>query len=501
MSKGQHPRVLIAGTGSGSGKTTMTCALLMALKTRGKTPVAFKCGPDYIDPMFHRKVTGVFSRNLDLFLMGEDSVLESLASHGSLGNISILEGAMGLYDGIGAEGQASANEVSLVTQTPVLLTVSVTGKARSICAEIKGFLEFAPNRIKGILLNHCSKGMFSYYQQLIEDALKIPVVGYLPKIKEAEIESRNLGLITADEIQDIQLKLKVLGDTALETFLWHRFDCLVEEAEALKPSQTKPSLKISSISNSQQAELEQAELEQVELVKEIGKQVAIHKAGEEKPPVIYVSRDQAFCFAYEENIQCLADQGADIRFFSPLRDPSLPTDADGVVIWGGYPELYGEEIRRNESLREDLYQKVQDGLPLYAEGGGFMFLHREIIRFDNQGDEEQIPGVGIFKKACRMTSRLQEFGYATLRAQSDNLLFKKGETARCHSFHRSLSELPGRAFLACKASGSGDYMTGQSTKRVLASYVHLHFTELPEAVTRFIEATQIYRRERERELY
>jgi|LSQX01.2.fsa_nt_gb cobyrinic acid a,c-diamide synthase len=491
MSKGLHPRVLIAGTGSGSGKTTMTCALLMALKTRGKTPVAFKCGPDYIDPMFHRKVTGVFSGNLDLFLMGEDSALDSLASHGSLGNISILEGAMGLYDGIGNEGAASANEVSLVTETPVLLTVSVTGKARSICAEIKGFLEFAPNRIKGILLNTCSKGMFSYYQQLIEGILKIPVIGYLPNIREAEIGSRNLGLITADEIQDIQLKLKALGDTALETFDWHRFDFLVEEAGALKESQARSSVKASQKSS----------LEQLEQGKEAKQKVVAPKGKVEKLPIIYVSKDQAFCFAYEENIQCLAEQGADIRFFSPLHDPILPKDADGVIIWGGYPELHGEEIRLNESLRKDLYRKVQDGLPLYAEGGGFMFLHSQIITSDDQGQEETIPGVGVFKGACRMTTRLQEFGYATLTAQRDNLLFKKGETARCHSFHRSRSELEGRAFFARKASGSGDYMTGQSFNRALGSYVHLHFTELPKAVTRFIETTQAYHRERERELY
>lgn len=500
MSKGLYPRVLIAGTGSGSGKTTMTCALLMALKTRGKTPVAFKCGPDYIDPMFHRKVTGVFSGNLDLFLMGEDSVLDSLASHGSLGNISILEGAMGLYDGIGYQGAASANEVSLVTKTPVLLTVSVTGKARSICAEIKGFLEFEPNQIKGILLNHCSKGMFPYYQQLIEENLKIPVIGYLPNIREAEIGSRNLGLITADEIQDIQLKLKALGDCALETFDWHRFDCLVEEAGALEQRRTESSLKISP-KISPKISYKQAEPEQRELEKETEKKVGAPKGKVGKLPIIYVSKDQAFCFAYEENIRCLAEQGADIRFFSPLHDPILPDDADGVMIWGGYPELYGKEIRSNESLRKDLYQKVQDGLPLYAEGGGYMFLHSQIITFDDQGQSESIPGVGVFKGACEMTPQLQEFGYATLTAQRDNLLFKKGEKARCHSFHRSRSEVEGRAFLASKASGSGDYMTGQSTNRVLGSYVHLHFTELPKAVTRFIEATQAYHRERERELY
>ena len=491
MNKNKQARVLIAGTGSGSGKTTMTCALLMALKKRGKNPKAFKCGPDYIDPMFHRKVTGVFSRNLDLFLMTEESVKATLVSANLPDEVSILEGAMGLYDGIGPDGEASANDVSLITQTPVLLTVDVRGKARSICAEIKGYLEFEPNHIKGVLLNHCSQGMVTYYQTLIEDTLKIPVVGYLPSLPQAEIGSRNLGLITADEIRDIQLKLQILGDTAFESFDWQRFDCLVEEAPNLANGQLNAELDMKP----------GQDLKARKLAKKLEEKSTLNGQRLGKPPIIYVSQDQAFCFAYPENIECLAEQGAEIRFFSPLADPFLPTDADGVILWGGYPELYGEAIRFNKSLREDLYEKVQAGLPVYAEGGGYMYLHSQIITKDPEGQEEQIPGVGVFQGACLMTSRLQDFGYATLTAQQDNLLFKQGETARCHSFHRSRSQSEGRALLARKASGSGSYETGQAIHRVLGSYAHLHFTEIPGAVKRFIEAAQAYQGEKQSELY
>lgn len=204
-------RIMIAGTGSGCGKTTITCGLLGALKSMDKSVISFKAGPDYIDPMFHKKVTCIETRNLDVFLMGEENIKYSFSKHTNNKDISIIESAMGLYDGIGSEDYGSGNHMSILTQTPVILVVNVKGKSRSVCAEIYGYINYAKNNICGVILNNIQESMYLFYKDMIEKNLNIPVIGFMPNVPEAHLESRHLGLITANEVKEIQKKLECLA--------------------------------------------------------------------------------------------------------------------------------------------------------------------------------------------------------------------------------------------------------------------------------------------------
>ncbi|MDR1701583.1 MAG: cobyrinate a,c-diamide synthase, partial [Sporomusaceae bacterium] len=330
-------RVMIAGTGSGSGKTTLTCALLAALVAQGKEVISFKCGPDYIDPMFHRKTTGVEARNLDIFLMGEEVVKKSVKDHSANKDIAVLEGVMGLYDGMGSSSFASANHVSLITNTPVVLIVNPKGTALSVCALIKGFLEFEKNNIHAIILNNVSEKMFPFYQEMIEKEFPLKVLGFLPHLPGVHFESRHLGLVTADEIADIQEKINLLREAAVK---YIDLAALAEIASQAIPFYLS-SGSFTAVKNGSQ------------------------------PVTIYVARDEAFSFFYEDNHDLLRTLGAEIKFFSPLYDTELPPEADGLILWGGYPELYASTLAANAKMKHSLTTAIKGGLPVYAECGGF----------------------------------------------------------------------------------------------------------------------------------
>ena len=300
---------LIAAPRSGSGKTTVTCALLAALKKRGMDPCAFKSGPDYIDPMFHRSVLGVESHNLDLYLSAKNTVRELYAHYAAGHEAVVCEGAMGFYDGQGLTTRASAWELADALDLPVLLVVQPKGASVTLAAEIQGLVHFKPeSHIAGILLNDCSEKLFRMLKPLLETETGLPVLGYLPRLPQAVVESRHLGLKTAGEITDLAQKIGLLADALEANLDWATLEALTERPA---PAPVPPP--------------------------------ALQTAGVR----IAVAQDKAFCFAYAETLDCLRTAGAELVFFSPVHDTTLPEDICGLYLPGGYPELYARPLSEN----------------------------------------------------------------------------------------------------------------------------------------------------------
>ena len=439
-------RFMITGTGSGCGKTTITCAILKALKKRGMEVTSFKAGPDYIDPMFHSKVIGTKARNLDIFLSGEKSVKYLLAKGSENSDISVIEGVMGNYDGIGIKDDTySSNHLARLTGTPQILVLETKGMSYSVLAMISGFLNFKQNNIKGVILNNTSEKMYEYLKPAIEENLPIRVYGYMPKIKGAVIESRHLGLITADEIDDINDKLDLLAETAEKTI---DIDGLLELSKTYSSYVCSDALIDYIIPNA--------------------------------PTRIAIADDEAFCFKYEDNLQLLRIMGAEIIPFSPLNDEKLPENINAVIFPGGYPELYAEKLSQNKSLKIEIKEKIVAGLPTIAECGGFMYL-QEAYK-DKTGKIYEM--VGAVKGESYMTEHLVRFGYVTMKAEKDNIICKAGERLNAHEFHYSDSDNCGSDFTAEKINGKNwPAVIADETKFI--GYPHVHFWGNISCITNF----------------
>lgn len=429
--KQKCPRLLFAGTGSGCGKTTVVCAVLQALTDSKKSVAAFKCGPDYIDPMFHREITGN-SSNLDLFLFDPNTAKYLMAENSRGKDIAIIEGVMGFYDGAGAvSDRASSYDLSEKTRTPVVLTVGAKGAALSVLAVIEGFLNFrAPNQITGVILNRCSRSTYELLAPMIRERFgeRAVPLGFLPEIEAASLKSRHLGLITAGEISDLREKLAALSDAArqfIDMELLFKLACSAEELcfEPIEPARFESRARIA------------------------------------------VAKDRAFCFYYEDNLRLLSKMGAELLYFSPVRDRELPHGIDGLYLGGGYPELYARELGENVSMRDSVKRALKKGLPCIAECGGFIYLTEEVKGF---------PMVGYIKGKSFDTGRLTRFGYLTLTAQKDNVLCKKGERIAAHEFHRFDSENCGDGFIAKKSSGKS-WECVFADERLYAGYPHINF--------------------------
>ena len=439
---GNAPRLLLAGTGSGCGKTTVTSALLRALQRRGTPLAAFKCGPDYIDPMFHTAVLGIPSRNLDLFFVDEAAVCGQLARHVPADGAGIIEGVMGFYDGIsGTSDAASAAHLARATDTPAVLVVRPRGQSLSLAAEIRGFRDFAPNTLRGVILNGVSKAMYPFYKAIAEKA-GLPVYGCLPPVPEAEIPDRHLGLVTAQEIGCLQAKLDRLADAAEQGL---DLDGLLALARSAPPLEDR-STPLAPVTD--------------------------------RPVRIAVAQDRAFCFYYADNFDVLRALGAALVPFSPLADEKLPGGIDGLYLGGGYPELYADQLAANRSMRADIRAAVQGGLPVVAECGGFLYLHRTL-------DGKAM--AGVIDADAHMTKKLQPFGYVTLTAGRDNLLCPAGETMRAHEFHYAQSSDNGSAFRAEKPNGRA-WDCVHANETLYAGFPHLYFRANPAAAARFVRA-------------
>ncbi len=440
-------RILIAGTHSGCGKTTVTCAILAALKKRGLRVSAFKCGPDYIDPMFHREVIGVPSYNLDSFFCDDDTLRVLLHEHGADSDISVIEGVMGFYDG--ADGRGSAFSLSQITDTPVIIVIDCKGMSESVGAVMRGFLEYKrTNNIVGFIFDRLPERLTGLAEKLCAE-LGTRYLGYFPKT-EFSIESRHLGLVTASEISDIKQKLGMLGETAEKCIMT---DTIIEISERAYPSYKAPALPVT--------------------------------VGEK--PVIAAARDKAFCFIYEDNIGLLEKLGCEIRYFSPLTDKNIPGNASGLILCGGYPELYAEKLSANTEMLADIREKITAGLPAIAECGGFMYLHDT---FENM-EGSIYTGAGVIHGKAFRTTKLQRFGYVTLTAKRDNLLCGAGQKFRAHEFHYFDSTSCGTDFFAEKTDGR-TWDCIHADMNLYAGFPHLYFYADTRIAERFVTACRKY---------
>lgn len=457
------PRLLLAAPSSSSGKTTVVCALLQALKHRGLSPAAFKSGPDYIDPMFHRQVLDTPSYNLDLFLFGRqetgaDAARYSLAHHGAAADISILEGAMGYYDGVGTGCEASAYDLAVATDTPVILVVDGRGAGLSLAAVVKGLADFrADSHVVGFIVNRIKPMVYDHFKAAWEAASGLKALGCFPDMPDCTFSSRHLGLVTAGEIADLQ---ETMGKLAVQAEKSLAIDELLDCACQARPVPDRRGL------------------------------FPVSSPGR---AVVAVARDEAFCFYYEDSLQVLRQAGADLVFFSPIHDRELPP-CDGLYLGGGYPELYAQALSRNTSMRTSLRRALDGPLPCIAECGGFMYLHQAFR--DNQ--DCRWPWVGAVPGETFMTSSLKRFGYVTLRAEKDNLLCCAGDTVTAHEFHYSDSTCNGRDFTAYKAGSQRHWPCIVANDHFVGGYPHIHFLGKPAWAARFVAAC-IHRKEENHE--
>ncbi len=446
----KRPRLLLCAPSSGAGKTTVACAILQALVDLGIRPAAFKSGPDYIDPMFHREVIGAYSANLDLFLMGEEAVRAELCE--GRGAPYMIEGAMGYYDGISVSGEASAYDLARRTKTPAVLILNAKGQALSAAAVAKGMLTFRPDsNIQGAILNRVSPALYPRLKESIEAETGLRVYGFLPERPGCSLESRHLGLVTAAEVDALKEKLAVLSGLARQYIDLNGLLSLADAAPELNPPELPPA-RISA------------------------------------RPRIAVARDKAFCFYYESALRFLEQLGAELVEFSPLRDVSLPENTAGLYLGGGYPELYADELSDNTRMRGAIRDAVRGGLPAIAECGGFLYLHRTLE--DSAG--RPFPMCGVIDAGAARTERLQRFGYITMTARADGLLGPKGTVIPAHEFHYWESSAPGEAFSARKPRSERGWNCGYHNAALYAGFPHFHLRAVPGAAGSFLQKCEFY---------
>lgn len=435
-------RVIIAGVSSGCGKTSITCAVLSALKQKKRRVAAFKCGPDYIDPMFHEFVLGVPSGNLDPYFLDEQGLCRTLAQ--SPAEITVLEGAMGFFDGIGFSSRASSMTVAQATGTPVILVVDAKGMGCSVMAVVEGFARRYP--IAGVIFNRMAA---SLYPQAAEALQKLGVcpVGYVPTLSGVSLPSRHLGLVTAGEIEDLRGRIDAFTEQVMQTV---DLDALEQVAAGAAELMDKPAPK-----------------------EQIGRRVRIG-----------VAKDEAFCFLYEDNLRFLRERGAELVYFSPLSGKQLPDQLSGLILSGGYPELHAKALSENEGMRRQIRERIQAGLPCIAECGGFLYLLETL-----QGaDGADYPMAGVIPGRAYETKRLKQFGYVELTAAEDQLLARKGDKLRAHEFHYWHCDEEGEAFEVQKASGKQAWKSGFGSKSLYAGFPHFYLEGNPKAGEYFMKA-------------
>ena len=458
-------RILLAAPKSGSGKTMITCGIITLLKKRGLNVAAFKCGPDYIDPMFHRQVLGVPSGNLDPFFMEKEGLRYLLAKKASAADITVIEGVMGYYDGLGGIlPEASAYDVSRITETPVILVIDGKGSSLSLAAVVKGFQEFREDsRIRGVILNRVSGMIYPGLKEKIEKETGAAVLGFVPQIRDLEVPSRHLGLVAPEEVASCQSFSETLAAAMEDTLDLEGIIALSKEAAPVNGK--KPVIpKIDNISeDSGQKDLK---------------------------PQIGVAFDEAFSFYYTENFELAEEMGAEILRFSPLHDPKIPEGISGLVFGGGYPENFGAELAANRPMLESVRKAIKNGMPCIAECGGFMYLGKCLK--DAEGKEH--PLVSVLPGEGYPTGRLGRFGYIEATVKKEGLLGKNGDRIRGHEFHYWDSTENGEAFLAEKPVGSRSWECMFHTETLAAGFPHFYFYNNPEMLYNFLMKAREYQR-------
>lgn len=433
------PRVMFAAMRSGSGKTTVTCGVLAALEKQNIKVQAYKCGPDYIDPMFHRTVLGIDTGNLDTFFVGIDAIGHILVRDLWDAEMCVMEGVMGYYDGVGGTTtMASSYELSKVTKTPVVLIVDAKGASVTLAAIIRGIMEYKKDsRIAGVILNRVSPMFYSRLKQVIETECGIPVLGYLPEDASFAVPSRHLGLLQPDEMQKQRDWVETVAEAVTKTVDINGILEIAAQAETLqiqKPADVRQDCKFPS-----------------------GYRIG-------------VARDAAFSFYYRENLRMLEDMGAELVYFSPLADAHVPK-VDALIFGGGYPELYAKQLYENRSMRASVWQALESGMPCHAECGGFLYLGKSLA--DAEGNVYEM--VGFLDGAGFRTERLQRFGYVELAPQ-DAGVFAVNTVLRGHEFHYWDSTDCGDACLAWKPlSKQKTYPCMVKKKGTFAGFPHLYY--------------------------
>lgn len=458
---------LIAAPQSGSGKTTVSLAIMAALMRRGTDVAPFKCGPDFIDPGYHRMVTGHPSINLDGWMCPEGFVREtfctSLTSHTSRAgrSIAVIEGVMGLFDGIGASSRdGSSAQIAAITGAAVVLVVNARGMAASAAALVKGFVGFDPQvRIAGIIFNNVGS---EHHATLLREALanhcpEVPCFGCIPRDESLAIPSRHLGLVT---VEDNPLSDEFIGRLAEMAERCLDLDGLAGMDFDFNPSKAAVCAQAPS--------------------------------GGEPAVIIAVARDPAFCFMYEDNLRLLREAGAELVFFSPLLDTTLPAGIHGIYLPGGYPELYAERLDKNAGMKGALRDAVAAEMPVYAECGGFVYLMEGLDASDNQSSADF---AGIFPVRCRMLPRRKALGYRQAEMTESVIIGAKGGVVRGHEFHYSeIGPMPEKVRRCYQVSRKGDVLglEGFRTRNCLGSYIHLHFGSNPDIAATFVAACRAY---------
>ncbi|WP_270474624.1 cobyrinate a,c-diamide synthase [Clostridium cochlearium] len=424
--------IVISSNSSGGGKTTISVGIMKALMKKGFDVQGYKVGPDYIDPAFHSKITGKPSRNLDIYLMEEEGIKASY-SRGK-GELGVVEGVMGLYDGKGIDSKYSTAHVAKTLELPVVLVLSPKAQSATLCAEINGLMNFEEIQIGGIILNNISESYYNLLKAAIEYNCNVKVLGYIPKDERLKIGSRHLGLIQSSEIEDLEEKIDICSEHILKN---------VDIDELLKIFKETPVYEDN-----------------------------FHLQNEDLK--IAVAYDKAFSFYYRENIELLEELG-EVIYFSPLNDKKLPKDIDFLYIGGGYPEVFIEELSKNKSMLKSIKEELDKGLKCYAECGGLMYLTEAIE--NNEGLKGDT--VGYFKGTSKMTKRLQNFGYAQLEVCKENEILPKGLTINCHEFHKSIVELDEKTiFKINKTMYNGEtknWHCGYIKGNTIAAYAHVNF--------------------------
>ncbi len=461
-------RIMIAAPKSGSGKTTLTCALLQALKNQGENVISYKCGPDYIDPLFHKKAIGVPARNLDTFFTDEKETRKLFAQSVPEGGLAVIEGVMGLFDGLGGiQERGSSYHLAKVTGTPIVLVADVKGMGRSMIAMLAGFLAYdTENLIRGVILNRISQNYFKRMKPLIEDELNLTVLGYLPEQPAFHMESRHLGLILPDELVHIKEKLQLVAKSFSATVSVEDIRGIAAAAEELDiETELCPCRNSTPRRNSP----------------------SIRKAETSRKPAIAVARDEAFCFYYMENLQILQEYGAELIYFSPLHDEQLPQDCHGILLGGGYPELYAARLCENKGMLAAIRQAVNRGLPIVAECGGFLYLHTTMC--DKEGNEHTM--AGIVPGACFYTGRSVRFGYLEIQGKQGHFLAKRSRI-RGHEFHYYDSTANGKAALAIKPVTGETYPCIMEGETYWLGFPHLYYPSNPAFAEAFVAKARKY---------
>ncbi|MCM1049757.1 MAG: cobyrinate a,c-diamide synthase [Clostridiales bacterium] len=487
-------RVMIAAPKSSSGKTVVTCALLKALKDMGRNVVSYKCGPDYIDPMFHEKVINVPAENLDTFFTDEETTMKLFQNSAKGADFAVLEGVMGLYDGLGGvREEGSSYHLAKVTKTPIVLVVDSKGMGRSVISLIAGFLDYDDKHlIKGVIFNRISKGYYEILKPLIEKELQIKVIGFLPENDKLHIESRHLGLVLPNEASGVADSVNAKDLISEKLHAASEFFALNVSIEGIE----KIAEDAESIENAEYCEEAEASEQQNNMLCEKMTNVSEICRTEQgkKPytaadtPVIAVAKDEAFCFYYKDNIRLLEKYGAKISYFSPIRDEELPQGCHALLIGGGYPELYAGKLSANTKMLTTVKCAAENKMPIVVECGGFMYLHSCLK--DQAGICYNM--AGVVPATCFYTGKSVRFGYIELKEKRSYFL-PEGDRIKGHEFHYYDSTCNGEDAMARKPVTEKEYSCIIENETQWLGFPHLYYPSNPAFAKAFVDKARLWR--------